>query len=293
MALEMWECPCGRRVPGHVDTCRCGRPRAAAPVPREATPRAAAPPPPSAPASSIYQSTGLRAVGAFGVMILVYFGSRACNRDVLSRDVRQQAEEALTPSLGAENAKTALNRYHRACFSETYSTGWGRRQASKFDDEKYVSCVMERLVKDPEVAGARGETRPARRAAAPVRTPPPAAPAAPVVPAARPVETGQPYLTLLGVRPGANPDPAYGSYVIAFRVLGGPLPPLLFTNEQVICDGTPVWKQPGHHTVTDPSRADVSAFFRKPAGVQSCQFEVVLANEKMQGISNPMRVPLF
>ena len=39
---------------------------------------------------------------------------------------------------------------------------------------------------------------------------------------------------------------APGVYQVEVLVTGGALPLVTFTSEQVICDGTPVWKQPGH-----------------------------------------------
>lgn len=216
MAQEMWNCPCGRRVPGHVDTCRCGRPRPADPVPR-----APAPGPSTESSSSIYQSTGLRAVGALVVMVLGYFGSRACNREMVSRDARQQAEHALTEVLGAEGAKTAMSRHHRACFDETYSVGWGRRQSSKFDGEKYVACVTDRVRTDPVRTGGRGESRPPVPA-----TPPPTR------------DTSGP-LRIDDARVYLYEPP--GHFVaIAIKVSGEPLPAHTEAACRMVCDGAPL-----------------------------------------------------
>ena len=119
---------------------------------------------PRAPSEgSIYQTTGVRAVGVLGLMVLVYFGSRACNRQLASNEAREQAKQALTGSIGAEGAAAAMGRYHGACFDQTYRTGWGRRQGSKFDEEQYVNCLLTRLRADSDFVAdgrATGVPRP-------------------------------------------------------------------------------------------------------------------------------------
>lgn len=273
MALEMWDCPCGRRVPGHVETCRCGRARTA--VPASAPPFV---PPAALEPTSLHQTTGLRAVGVLVAMVAVYFGSRACNREVASRDVRAQAEQELTRSLGAANAETALNRYHRECFGLTYSTGWGRRQGSKFDDQKYVACLVDRVRKDQQFASGASSGRPRRSSYEPLPT---------RVPGAGPPR--------LGFRRFVRSDPKTKVHELELSVSGGALPAMIFTNQQVICDGVPIWKQPAHPTISfgyndDPSLALVGILAK--AGAQSCVFEIALADPKMQPISETLRVPL-
>jgi hypothetical protein len=218
MALQMWDCPCGRSVPGRVDTCRCGRPRPAASIPRVAVAE-----PPSQPSASIYQSTGLRAVGALLVMVLGYFGSRACNREMTSRDARRQAEDALTRSLGAEGAKTAMNRYHRDCFSATYRTGWGRRQSSKFDDAAYVACLVARVEGDRTLAN--GASVEPTGVAAP-------APARPAYDASGPLRIRDARIFFY--------EPPGHVVAIRFNVSGQPLPRLASAVSRTLCDGTPL-----------------------------------------------------
>jgi hypothetical protein len=220
MALETWDCPCGRRVPGRVETCRCGRARPAASTP---LPPSIPLPPSSGEPTSLLQSTGLRAVGTLVAMVAIYFGGRACNREVASRDVRKQAQEALAGSIGAQNAETALNRYHRHCFDDTYRTGWGRRQASKFDDQKYVACLAARVRQDRDLA----------RVAGPPSRPVEAVGAAPE-PTARPtypLQLLQP--RLLGF------DRLGGRYEMTVRVTG-PVSLGSWFVERTLCDGTPV-----------------------------------------------------
>jgi hypothetical protein len=98
-----------------------------------------------------------------GVVLLagLYFGSRGCNRYIASRDARSAAVEALSPIMGEAEAKAAVDRHHGACFEQHYRTGWGRRQSSKFDGEKYAECVIRKLESE------MGETRRAERKTSP------------------------------------------------------------------------------------------------------------------------------
>jgi hypothetical protein len=66
----------------------------------------------------------------------------------------------------------------------------------------------------------------------------------------------------------------------------------------VICDGVPVWKQPGHDRFSlgykgDASRGLIGVGVRVPAGAQECVLEVALANEKMQPVTETRTIRLF
>jgi hypothetical protein len=78
----------------------------------------------------------------------VYFGSRGCNRWQASREARSASVEALSQVVGAKDARALVDLHHDACFGETYRTGWGRRQAAKFDVEAYVKCIVRAVEKE-------------------------------------------------------------------------------------------------------------------------------------------------
>jgi hypothetical protein len=169
-----WACNCGRRVPIAVEVCRCGAHR-----PADAGPGAPAPEvgsryvPPIAGKESRSLPKWTRQVGGLLLAVGVYFGSRGCYRWQASRDARNTSVEALSPLVGAEDARTLVDRHHAACFDETYRTGWGRRQSSKFDAEAYVKCIVRAFEK--EGRNAPREVRAHAPAAAPrqMPTPPP------------------------------------------------------------------------------------------------------------------------
>jgi hypothetical protein len=278
VALEMWDCPCGRRVPGHVETCRCGRPRTSNPAPRAPVPERPVDPP-----ASLYQSTGLRAVAAFAAMVAVYVGSRACNREVASRDARRQAEEVLARSLGPEASKTAMDRYHRACFAETYHTGWGRRQASKFDAEKYVSCLVDRVKKDRGLASPVQPEMPLA-AAEPTATPS-------SYDSSGPLRVSEPRLLKLE-RPS-------NTYWIVLRVAGGPLPRYARVLQREHCDGSASGAR--FYSAQElelgfegeMSKASAIGYARCAPHCRSCAVELAIGEHSGVPTSNTVVVKLF
>ena len=161
-----WTCPCGRRVPSAISTCRCGKTR------DDARPSTAARPRAPTAAAGVGAADPSRAwvgkVLAFVAVVAVYFGTRGCNRYLASREARGAAVEALGAVMEPAEARTLVERYHQACFDEHYKTGWGRRGKSSFDTEKYATCMVRR---------AESEMNKARLAAfTAARHSPPAAP---------------------------------------------------------------------------------------------------------------------
>jgi len=131
MTLSMWTCSCGRRVPATVAQCRCGKPRP-------------------------------EAGETLGVLALVglYFGSRMLNRHNASKEARGAAVQGLSQVLDKQQASDMVRRH------QYYKTGWGRRQSSSFETQKYAKCVIDKVTADLE-----RESTALRRATAP--TPPP------------------------------------------------------------------------------------------------------------------------
>ncbi len=150
-------CNCGRRVPVAVDACRCGAPR-----PEEA-----------AGEEIRTLPRWMKQLGGIVLLVSIYFGSRGCNRWQTSREARNASVEALSQVVGAGNARTLVDRHHDACFDETYRTGWGRRQAAKFDEDAYAKCIIRAV--DTERRDAIREARVPIPVAAstPAPTPPP------------------------------------------------------------------------------------------------------------------------
>jgi hypothetical protein len=137
-------------VPLAVDACRCGAARPAGTEPAGSSLEVATD---SNPVLAITEEAprllrGARQLGMLLLVVGVYFGSRGCNRWLTSRETRKASMEALSDAVGKEGAEALLDRHHDACFDETYQTGWGRRQSSKFDEAKYVKCVLRGVEKD-------------------------------------------------------------------------------------------------------------------------------------------------
>jgi len=223
-------------------------------------------------------------------MVAVYFGSRACNREVASRDVRKQAQEALAREIGPQNAETALNRYHRSCFDETFRTGWGRRQASKFDDEKYVVCLTDSVRKD------RGLRQGASSAPEPVRIdkgePPP-----------RPTRDNSGPLRVHDGRVYFYQPPGTVAG-IALKVSGEPLPRFTEVACRLVCDGAPVGPEFGQcgrlelGFQGDPSAAVVTVPWERTPRCRSFAVELGLVVETLRPprrwlpVSNTLVVPV-
>lgn len=184
MAVRTWACGCGRRVPLSVEACRCGAPR-----PNDATSLASDSwVPPAAEQESRGIPKWVTQLGGVLLLVGLYFGSRGWNRWQTSREARAASVEALSKLVGAENAEKLVDEHHEACFDETYRTGWGRRQSSKFDVEKYVRCI----VRGVERVGRQATHVSSTSTRAPVALPP-----TPIPP--RPPPT-----------PQATPEPDYG-----------------------------------------------------------------------------------
>jgi hypothetical protein len=169
-------------VPLSVDTCRCGAAR-----PDDALGATTAIPP-DVPSTAEPETGGLPKwvvqLGGLVAVLGVYFGSRSCNRWQTSREVRAAAVEALSGAVGAESAEKLVTLHHLKCFDETYQTGWGRRQASKFDEEKYVQCIVRGIEKDGRSVMRQAAVLPPESVATrlPVATPPMAAQPPPTTP---------------------------------------------------------------------------------------------------------------
>jgi hypothetical protein len=139
-----WACSCGRKVPWSIAVCRCGKPR---PEPGATL---------AAGAELIAQRPSQQASGVdwswlpkvLGVLALVglYFGSRMFNKYSASKEARGAAEQALARVVDAKVAKDAVGKHHEVCFEQYYKTGWGRRQSSKFETEKYARCILDKSV---------------------------------------------------------------------------------------------------------------------------------------------------
>jgi len=142
MANLPWTCSCGRKVPWSITVCRCGKPRPE-PGPTLAGAAEALSKLPQAEAGPDWSWVPK----LLGVLALVglYFGSRMLNRYNASKEVRTAAVQALGEALGETQASEAVARHHAGCFDKFYETGWGRRQSSRFDTEKYARCVLDQV----------------------------------------------------------------------------------------------------------------------------------------------------
>jgi hypothetical protein len=159
-------------VPAAVAVCRCGAPRPAdAGVRRPASGAGSRNPPPTADEASPSLPKWVKQVGGLVLVVSVYFGSRGCNRWQASREARNASVEALSQVVGAEGARALVDRHHDACFDETYQTGWGRRQAAKFDVEAYVKCIVRAV--ETEGRNAPREARVHAPVPAPTHAPTP------------------------------------------------------------------------------------------------------------------------
>lgn len=136
-------------MPAAIKVCRCGAPRPAdAGVVGPASGATSRNASPTADGASQSLPKWVTQVGGLLLVVSLYFGSRGCNRWQGSREARNASVEALSEVVGAEGARTLVDRHHGACFDETYRTGWGRRQAAKFDVEAYVKCIVRAVEKE-------------------------------------------------------------------------------------------------------------------------------------------------
>lgn len=175
-----WTCSCGRKVPWSIGVCRCGKPRPEAGATLSGGAEALAKLPPPEPGHS--WSWAPKVLGVLALVGL-YFGSRMLNRYNASKEARGAAVSALGKVMGPAQARDAVGLHHDECFDQYYKTGWGRRQSSSFETEKYARCVLDKLTADLEKdsaarrAAAASAARPAPRqqpvAVAPTPTPAP------------------------------------------------------------------------------------------------------------------------
>lgn len=172
-----WTCSCGRKVPWSIAVCRCGKPRPEPGATLSGGAEALAKLP---PAESGRDWSWVPKV--LGVLALVglYFGSRMLNRYNASKEARGAAVAALAKVMGPAQAKDAVGRHHDQCFDQYYKTGWGRRQSSSFETEKYARCVLDKLTADLEKDGSARAA--AAHAARPARPQPVATMATPTPP---------------------------------------------------------------------------------------------------------------
>jgi hypothetical protein len=165
-------------VPIAIGVCRCGAPRPGeAGVEGPASAAGNRNPPPTADEASRSLPKWVKQVGGLLLVVSLYFGSRGCNRWQASREARNASVEALSEVVGAEDAQALVDRHHDACFDETYRTGWGRRQAAKFDAEVYVKCIVRAVEKEgssaPREARVHAPVPAATRAPRPLPSPTP------------------------------------------------------------------------------------------------------------------------
>jgi hypothetical protein len=170
MALAMWSCACGRRVPMTVAHCRCGKPR---PEPAETLAGGAETIAKQPPAAS---SGGTWLPKLLGLLVLValYFGSRMLNRFNTSKDARAAAVQGLGQVLDKQQASDMVRRHHDLCFDQYYKTGWGRRQRADFETDKYARCVIDKVMADLERESSTLQRAAAKAARSPRATPEPA-----------------------------------------------------------------------------------------------------------------------
>lgn len=74
------------------------------------------------------------------------FGTRYCNKWMLSSDVRKAMYERYSELGNAADVKAAVDRHHGAFFDECYKMGW-KRTKSQFDADRYAD-LMDRKVQD-------------------------------------------------------------------------------------------------------------------------------------------------
>jgi hypothetical protein len=169
-----WTCECGRKVPAHVEACRCGKGRpedtgpggAAEWAEKQATAQT-----PQAEASGLFSTKSLLQVGGLILVVGLFFGSRYFNRYRASREVRTAVISALSKEVGEEVATGIVDKVHWGCFEPNYHMSFKRRGgAATFDDENYATCVRRAIereageIRSASQKSALAEQRAAREA---------------------------------------------------------------------------------------------------------------------------------
>lgn len=200
-----WTCECGRKVPAHVEACRCGKAR---PVEVGATgaaewaERQAAHQPAAPEAGGLLSAKSLVQFGGLVLVVALFFGSRYFNRYRASREVRAAMISELSKQVGTEVATGLVDKVHWACFEPNYHMSFKRRGGSStFDDAKYSSCALRALEHEAgqmrtasQLASLEKERaeREARRQAAAARTEALSATATTPLPGQAPPESSTP-----------------------------------------------------------------------------------------------------
>lgn len=163
-----WTCGCGRRVPGRIDTCRCGQSRAVerAPGPEEtasggadwaeqqAAKRLAATGVASvadagdggAADGGLFGAKSLIQFGAVVLAVALFFGSRYFNRYRVSNQIRGVVIAELAKDRGEDAATELVDKAHWGCFEPNYHMSFKRRGGSStFDEEAYATCMLRAL----------------------------------------------------------------------------------------------------------------------------------------------------
>lgn len=159
-----WTCECGRKVPAHIEACRCGKARpddVGATGAAEWAEAQAAAQPAEAQKSGLLSTKSLLQVGGLILVVGLFFGSRYFNRYRASRDVRAAMISELSKQLGAEVATGMVDKVHWTCFEPNYHMSFKRRGGTPtFDEKQYSSCAIRALEREA------GEIRTGRQKAA-------------------------------------------------------------------------------------------------------------------------------
>lgn len=154
-----WTCGCGRKVPGRVDTCRCGQQRPVETTAsgaadwleqREAAQRAATGATVSADGAGegdggLFGSKSLIQFGGVVLMLALIFGTRYFNRYRVSSQIRGVVIAELAKDRGEQAATDAVDKAHWGCFEPNYHMSFRRGGGSTFDEERYAACMLRAL----------------------------------------------------------------------------------------------------------------------------------------------------
>lgn len=95
-------------------------------------------------------------VGAGVLAVIVIFGMKLAVKSSDDADVRQAAVERYS-QLGLatrQEVQSLVDRHHSSCFDQSYRLG-GRRQSNKFDVDKYLTLMDQRILPELQRLSSR------------------------------------------------------------------------------------------------------------------------------------------
>lgn len=140
--MAVWQCVCGRRVPGAVQECHCGttRQQAAAAVPTRGPTYATA-----APRGTARRPWRLRTAAGVFLVVVSFFSARSCRLAGPEEEARLAAMDMLGARMNRRPALEAFDKYHPSCFAEHCHDAWQPWRKPDFDRASYVQCMTNRV----------------------------------------------------------------------------------------------------------------------------------------------------